>query len=185
MAGEQLRPISSGTRRRFIDYIVNKTLGFDQANLWQGEADNPTKRAYREWARSREPSLRAELKAKADDALRAAHDEAPALRELLAFLSGLGAEQRRSGMPDPWMSESEYGPSHRDVSRKGGQAHSRSPDIIAAIQDMYARNPKVQAKQAYHTLSATGRIINGKPARGTFDRHYWPLRKVEKSDSKR
>jgi hypothetical protein len=181
------RKPSAGTRRRYIEYIVNRHTGVTNPNWWGplDDLDYPKQAvAYREWALKRAPTLRAELEAMSDDALLAEYDRCNENPECLAFsLENFQQQEQQDEVERTRQRMQQY---HRDVARKGGLAHrsTKQPEIIAACRDMRISDPKITAKQAYKKLSTAGhRLSNGglirfdkqKPISfPTFRTHYWP-----------
>jgi len=79
--------LAADTRRRYIEYIVDRHTGVTNPNWW-GPPYPEQKDKYQEWALARVSSLRAELEAKPDDALLAELDRCnkPRERECINFM---------------------------------------------------------------------------------------------------
>jgi hypothetical protein len=173
--------MSAGTRRRFIDFIVNRNLALNNTVWWSEESPSPETAAYREWALTAAPILRAELETTSDDELRAKHDCRE--REWFDFFQARFEHKERQQESER---QQQY---HQSVARKGGRTHRSAGQplvIIEACKDMCARIPRMTAKKAYQKLRDTGhempdgRVIRfeGKLALETFRTKYWPKRKV-------
>jgi hypothetical protein len=178
------RQLSAGTRRAYINYIVNKHLALNEAPYWDWENPTPEMLAYREWKIEQEPLLRAELEAMTDDELRTEYDRCcnPRNWEISDFSSKQFEQHER------WEEIERERQSRRSMAQKGGLKHrsTKQSEIIEACKDMRARDPKIKAKEAYKRLLNTGhhlqdgRIIRfgKKPlALATFTSRYWPKQK--------
>src|SRR6516164_9678360 len=146
--------LAADTRRRYIEYIVDRHTGVTNPNWW-GPPYPEQKDKYQEWALARVSSLRAELEAKPDDALLAELDRCnkPRERECINFMLEEFQQQEQQAEFDRVR---EY---HRSVAQKGGRVHrsaGQPSEIIEACKDLYARDPKTTAKEAYQELSDTG-----------------------------
>jgi hypothetical protein len=183
------RKPSAGTRRRYIEYIVNRHTGVNNPNWWGpldlDNVDYPEQAvAYRKWALARAPSLRTELEAMSDEALLAEYDRCNETPECLTFsLENLQQQEQQ----DEVERTRQY---HRNMTRAGGFAHrsaKQPPEITEACKCMYASNRKIAAKQGYDKLMSKdgyrmpdGRVIRfkGELAFETFRTRYWPKRKM-------
>jgi hypothetical protein len=172
--------MSADTRRLFIDYIVKTELGLNNSAWWDEQDCGPELVAYRKWARTREPTLRAELEPMSDDKLRAEYERRDRLSEHAYFWMEKDNQRERQ---EEIERQRQY---HRSVAQKGGRAHrsaKQPPEIIQACEDMYARNPKITAKEAHRKLEdgyemPDGRVIRFKTSirYETFRTKYWPKR---------
>jgi hypothetical protein len=172
--------MSAGTRRRYIEYIVNRHTGVTNPNWW-GPPYPEQKDKYQEWALARESSLRAELEAMSDDALLAEFDRCnnPREQECINFMLEEFQQQERQ---DEFERMKQY---QRGIAQKGGCAHRsirQPPQIMEACKDMYAKDPKMTAKEAHKKLSSKtghempdGRVIQFEReiAFESFRTRYW------------
>lgn len=149
---------------------------------WGEERTSPVAIAYRAWALGVTPSMRATLEKMTSDALQTAYDECNDHPGWLYFSSWLNELQDQQ---EEFERQRQY---HLSLSKRGGHAHrSRGqPEIVAACQDMYRRDPKMSAKQAYKELidgyvMPDGRGIVFQPliAPETFRTKYFPQRRTK------
>jgi hypothetical protein len=175
--------MSAETRRLYIDYIVYQHLGMNYRALCGGERTSPAAIGYRTWALGVTPNMRAALETMTSDALQTAYDECndhAGWEDFSLWMNELLDQQEENER------QRQY---HLSFSQKGGHAHRsrRQSEIIAACQDMFARNPKISAKPAYDKLSTNGHVMpNGSvvvfspPIKfETFRTKYWPQRRAK------
>jgi hypothetical protein len=174
--------MSAETRRRYIDFIVYKHLGMNCPVWWGEERASPVAIAYRAWALGVTPSMRAVLETMTSDALQTASDECNDYSGRLDCSLWLNELQDHQ---EEMERQRQY---HLSLSKRGGHAHRArwQPEIVAECQDMYCRNPKLSAKEAYKKLidgyvMPDGRGIVFQPliAPETFRMKYFPQRRTK------
>ena len=174
--------MSAETRRLYIDYIVYKHLGMNNPVWWGEERASPVAIAYRAWALGVTPSMQAALEKMTSDALQTAYDECndhPGWLDFSLHLNELLEQQEETER------QRQY---HLDVSKRGGHAHQSrwQPEIVAACQDMYRRDPKITSKQAHQRLSTNGHVMpdskivvfSPQLSLKSFRARYWPRRRA-------
>jgi hypothetical protein len=88
------RKPSVGTRRRYIEYIVNRHTGVTNP-AWWGPPYPEQMDEYQEWALARASSLRAELEAMSDDALLMEYERCDKEQEWFDFMSARHEKEQR------------------------------------------------------------------------------------------
>jgi hypothetical protein len=170
MAAGHPTPMSASTRRRLLDYIVNKHLGLNYVDPWSAVHSASIAKAMREWSLDRAPGLRAELEAMSDHALWNAYDVSNVCSEWMLVLGMMVEHQKQ---------QQDIDSAARILGRRGGRKHrsESQPDIIPAIQEMIANCPGITSTSARKKLTSgykmlDGRFVKFKGGDRSFER-YW------------